>query len=531
MSKQNMTKDEEKASEEGKGQQEEKSKDQPSKSPTPPGEGNNEPATAIMDKTEALKEKGAEAEGTLSKKKASAKESLFSFLNAMASQRHLVALRDGMLASIPIILAGSTFLLLGSQQEVISNYLPFVANSPFGAWYSSNWQSMLVPFRFTMGILSVFVAFSIAASLAKSYGMPMLPQAMGAVAAFLLTMKPVRAVINAGQSPEWVIPLRPLGGDGLFLAIIAGLATVEISRLTMGLWNKALGKDRKKDDKAEEKTAIPAAVSEAFISFLPVLCVITIVWAVTYLFNVDIYTSLITAMKPMEALGDTAVCVVAVNVFMHIFGFAGLHGISVINGVFFALWQKFLLLNTEVHTLNPGAVLPTVTAYPFYQWFVWIGGQGTTFSVPLMLLFFKNAHLKRIGKISLIPSLFNVNEPLLFGLPVVVNPIFAIPFVLAPICCGLTSFFAFSLNLVTRPFIEVPWVLPSFFGAPLCCQDMRALVLLGVNLAISALIWLPFLKAYEKKLEQRPEEQACPEGAKEDSPEDKGEKREENPKE
>lgn len=456
------------------------------------------------------------------------KESIFSFLSKVAEQRHLIALRDGMLASIPIILVGSTFLLLGSQWEVINKYFPTIANSNFGQWYSANQGNILIPFRFTMGMLSVYVAFSIACSLAKSYNMPILPQGMGAVACFFLTMKPVNIPIIPNGRPELLIKLRPLGGDGLFLAIICGLLTVEISRLVMNLWDKISKKENCKDNKEsqdkensiecedkedsknsenykdnkESQDNIPPAVAEAFMSFLPLLIVIFLVWAISYLFNIDIYSSLITMMKPLEQMGDTVYCVVVVNIFMHIFGFAGLHGISVINGVFFALWQKFLLMNTEMHAMNLGAVLPTITAYPFYQWFIWVGGAGTTLPIPFMLLFSKNKHLKNVGKISLIPSLFNVNEPLIFGIPIVANPIFLIPFILAPTCCGIISFFAFQMNLVYRPFIEVPWVLPAFFGAPLCCQDLRALILLAINMTVSAFIWLPFLKAYEKKLSE-----------------------------
>ena len=457
------------------------------------------------------------------------KESIFSFLSKVAEQRHLIALRDGMLASIPIILVGSTFLLLGSQWEVINKYFPTIANSNFGQWYSANQGNILIPFRFTMGMLSVYVAFSIACSLAKSYNMPILPQGMGAVACFFLTMKPVNLPIVPNGRPELLIKLRPLGGDGLFLAIICGLLTVEISRLVMNLWDKfSKKKEENKEDnkestekstvelskeesqekstegknKEESQDNIPPAVAEAFMSFLPLLIVIFLVWTISYLFNIDIYSSLITMMKPLEQMGDTVYCVVVVNIFMHIFGFAGLHGISVINGVFFALWQKFLLMNTEMHAMNLGAILPTITAYPFYQWFIWIGGAGTTLPLPFMLLFSKNKHLKNVGKISLIPSLFNVNEPLIFGIPIVANPIFLIPFILAPTCCGIISFFAFQANLVYRPFIEVPWVLPAFFGAPLCCQDLRALILLFINMTVSAFIWLPFLKAYEKKLSE-----------------------------
>lgn len=427
---------------------------------------------------------------------------IFNFLASMAKQRHLIALRDGMIASIPVILVGSTFLLLGSQKDVITNYLPWLANSGFGRWYSENYTNILIPFRFTMGMLSLYVAFSVSASLAGQYKMPVLPQAMGSVIAFFLTLKLFKVPLPGSENAVFVIPLSPLGGNGLFLAIICGILTVEISRLVMLFWNRCFPEPEKVVEKSKEEAAmeIPPAVSEAFISFVPLLFVTFIVWLITYTWNIDIYASLTELMKPLEKLGDTVWCVACVNFFMQLFGFAGLHGISVINGVFFALWQKFLLMNTEAHMLNPGVLLPTITAYPFYQWFVWIGGAGSTLPVPFMLLFFKNTHMRRIGKISLVPSLFNVNEPLLFGLPIVANPILAIPFILAPILCGITSFFVFKFDLITRPFIEVPWVLPAFLGAPFCTQDARAILLLLFNCALSACLWFPFLKAYEKRL-------------------------------
>jgi len=429
------------------------------------------------------------------------------WLSILSRQHHLVALRDGMIAVVPIILVGSTFLLLGSQQEVISKYFPALAETPFGIWYQANSQMILVPFRLSMGMLSLYVAFTIAASLAAQYKLPVLPQGLGAVVAFMVTIKPYKVALVEGANPSWVIPMKPLGGEGLFLAILAGILTVELSRGVLFLWNRffgAKGGDAEKARKADEMMGIPPAVSEAFASFLPILAVVTLIWLICYTGKVDIYNGLVELMKPMETLGDSLGCVVVVNFFLHVLGVAGIHGISVINGVFFALWQKFLLLNTEAHAA--GHAMQYVTAYPFYQWFVWIGGAGTTLPVPFLLLFFRNSHMKRIGKVSLVPSLFNVNEPLIFGLPVVANPLLAIPFILAPIVSGVIAFTAFSCGLVTKPFIEVPWVLPAFLGAPLCTQDPRAFVLFCINIAIGSLIWLPFLRAYEKKLSREAEE-------------------------
>lgn len=426
-------------------------------------------------------------------------------LGMMARQHHLIALRDGMIAVVPIILVGSTFLLLGSQSEVINGYFPGLAKSNFGIWYQNNFGILLAPFRFTMGMLSLYVAFTIAASLAAQYKLPVLPQGMASVVAFLITIKPYNIPVEEGGKSVWLIPMKPLGGDGLFLAIICGIFTVELSRGVNWLWNRLLQRGKKADPAGEKEEdtggsalGIPKAVVDAFASFLPMLSVVTLFWILCYSLNIDLYNGLIYLMRPLEKMGDTLPCVVVVNLFLHVVGVAGVHGVSVINGVFLALWQKFLLSNTEAHAA--GETLRYITSYPFYQWFVWIGGAGTTLPIPFLLLFFKNAHMKRIGKVSLVPVLFNINEPVLFGLPVVANPLLAIPFILAPIVAGSVAFFAVSLGLVTKPFIEVPWVLPAFLGAPLCNQDIRSLILLLVNMAISVLIWLPFLKAYEKKL-------------------------------
>ena len=98
------------------------------------------------------------------------------------------------------------------------------------------------------------------------------------------------------------------------------------------------------------------------------------------------------------------------------------------------------------------------------------------------------------------PALFNVNEPFLFGLPVVANPLLAIPCILAPLACGTVAWFRVSWGWVSAPFIEVPWVMPCFLGALLSTQDLRALLLLALNFGLSAAIWWPFLRAYEGRL-------------------------------
>ena len=503
------------------------------------------------------------------------------FLERAAQQRHVLALRDGMIASVPIILVGSVFLLLGAQSEILTAYfngrvawLPNLADTALGQWYLAHTALFYTPYRLTMGLLSLYVAFTIASALAVQYKMPPLTQGLGAAAALLITGAVEKAPVGPQGTPQWVILLKPLGPEGLFLAIILGLAMVEISRLcgfapkpaagaakksagpesqaadkteaeikseadaqsssaakispcspSKAGGKKGKGKNRKsaqsapksersdlqpvqtdaEKDAASEKAAaasekaenasqtIPPSVLEAFRSFAPMLILATVVWLIRHVAEIDINAVFMAVIKPLHELGDSLPAVLFANFFMHLFAVAGVHGISVINAVMLPLWQQFVAVNAEAHAA--GLPLPHVTAFPFYQWFIWMGGAGATLPATL-LLFTMGERWKKLGKMAIIPALFNINEPFLFGMPVVANPLLAIPCILAPLACGVIAWFAVSGGLVSAPFIEVPWVLPCFLGALLSTQDWRSIILVAVNFCVSGAIWYPFLRAY-----------------------------------
>lgn len=425
------------------------------------------------------------------------------WLERVAAQRHVLALRDGMIASVPVILVGSAFLLLGAQSEILTAYfdgsigwLPNWVDTSLGQWYLGHIAMFYVPYRLTMGMLALYVAFTIAYSLAEQYKMPPLPQGLGAVAALLLTGTVDKAALSGVDTLQWVIPLKPLGPEGLFLAIVLGVCMVEISR-----WF-GMGKPRPQTETA----AIPPAVRTAFQSFLPMLLLVTLVWAVRYIADLDVNAAFSCLLKPLYELGDSLPAVLLSNFFMHLFAVAGVHGISVINAVMLPLWQQFVSANAEAHAA--GLPLPHITAFPFYQWFVWMGGAGATLPATVWLLF-RSGRWRKLGKIALVPALFNINEPFLFGMPVVANPLLAIPCILAPLACGTLAWFALEAGYVSPPFLEVPWVLPCFLGAPLSTQDWRSLVLLALNLLVAGAIWHPFLKVYTQRAEAKAAEEVA----------------------
>ena len=427
---------------------------------------------------------------------------IVAFLEAASKQRHMIALRDGMIGAVPIILVGSTFLLLGAQTDVLA-YIPGMKETAFFAWYKSAVPMLLLPYRFTMGLLALYVAFTIAAALAKEYGLPPIPNGLTAMACLMISGEMVKAEVHAGKT-EWVLAVKPLGAEGLFLAIFLGLCTVEISRHLTYMPKSADGEDA--------TGGIPPAVVQAFASFFPMLTCVFAIWLVRHAFGFDIHQFIIDQTGWMKDLGDSFVAMLVINIFLHLFGVAGVHGISVINAAMLPIWLQFLTLNSEAHT--QGLPMPYVTAFPFYQWFIWIGGAGATLAPTVRCLFSKNAHVKRIGRVSIVPAFFNINEPLLFGLPVVANPVLAIPFILAPLVCGTVAYFATAWGFVGKAFIEAPWVMPCFLGAYLSTSDLRAVLLLLVNFAISSVIWAPVIKAYEHRLATAPAPDSTAEGSK-----------------
>lgn len=423
---------------------------------------------------------------------------LLSLLERLGRQRHLIALRDGIISAVPIILVGSTFLLLGAQKDVCrfidAHGVPgFLQWAPI-AWYMTNADVLLVPYRLTMALLSLYVVCTVAGSLARQYSLPVMPSCAGALATFLMTAAPQMAAFD-GKNAR-VVVMEDLGPAGLFLAIACALGSVELARVIIRPKPSEGTAGAEGDVDAQ---GVPRAVGDAFRSFLPMLISVTLVWYVRHCLGVNLRQELVWALAPLERLGDSLACVLVVNLVLHLLQFAGVHGVSVINALFLTFWTQWLVANSDAHLA--GQPLPYITAYPFYQWFVWIGGAGATLPAVLLLLRARHPHARAMARLALVPSLFNVNEPFIFGLPVVLSPVFAVPFIAAPVACAGVAWLALRFGLVARPFIEVPWVLPCFLGAPLSTGDWRALVLLAVNMALSALIWWPFLRAWQASLE------------------------------
>jgi PTS system cellobiose-specific IIC component len=169
-----------------------------------------------------------------------------------------------------------------------------------------------------------------------------------------------------------------------------------------------------------------------------------------------------------------------------------------------AVMQPIWIMNAEANSAaaQAGQAIPNIGVQPFIFTFIWIGGGGGTLALCLLMCFSKSIHLKQLGRLSLLPSFFNINEPLLFGLPIVLNPALAIPFFVAPVISVFVTYFAFATGIVpgmAYP-LAVQWTVPSIFGSVLLTTSIRAAFLVLVNLGIQLAVYFPFFKAYERKL-------------------------------
>lgn len=417
-------------------------------------------------------------------------KTLFPILTKLGEARHLRAIRDGIVAVLPLIITGSFFLLLaqlpGSGDEAswgpVEGYLQNAAWSHTAfAWYAAHHAIFLTPYLLTMKLMALFVAFTVSAALADSYGLDSVASGILSLSCMFVTVLPQ----NFGG--QWFIPIQDLGGQGLFLAIILAIFCAEIYRI----WEK--GQWLKLPD------GVPPAVVRAFSSVVPMSILVTFFWIIRDLLGVNLQGWVQVVFQPIEKLGDTLVAVILINLVIHLIWVAGIHGVSVMNAIFLSLWLDYLEQNA--HAVAVSAPLPYITAHPFYQWFVWIGGSGATLGLVFLLLSSKAKNLRSIGKLAFLPSICNINEPIIFGLPIVLNPIMAIPFILAPTTVGVISYLAMKFDFVHKPFILVPWTLPGPLGAFLSTgYDWRALVLWGINFAIITIFYYPFFKMMERKV-------------------------------
>lgn len=392
----------------------------------------------------------------------------------LSEQRHLRAIRDGIISTLPLIIVGSFFLIFAFPP------IPRLADKMSPELVGN----ILIPFRLTMGLMALYASYGIGHSLAKSYKLDGVSGGTLSLAAFIMTAIPF-AIEDVG----FVLPMSSFDGSGMFVAILMSIFAVETMRFL-----------QTRDITIKMPEGVPDSVSRSFEALIPAAVIILIVWTVRVILGFDIQAFIMDLFKPLVKAGNTLPGILIPILLITLLWATGIHGVSVVGAIARPIW--LILLNENMTAFADGAkVLPNIAPEPFFQWFVWIGGSGATLGLAILFLTSKSEYLKLLGKTSIIPGIFNINEPIIFGAPIVLNPILAIPFIVGPLITGTLSYFAMYFNIVARPSVIPPWTLPAPIGAYLATNgDWKAVVLALVNILIMTAIYYPFFKSYEKQL-------------------------------
>lgn len=400
------------------------------------------------------------------------------------NNRYLTVLRDAFMLAFPLTIFGSIFVVLTN--------LPFLEKLMGDSALASFRDMFGIASSATMGIMSVFVVFGIGYYLSKSYNVEAVFGGVVALTSFLI-LTPFLVQPENGEIITGVIPLDRLGAKGMFLGMITAFLATEIYRRIV-----------QKDITIKMPPGVPPAVSKSFAALVPAFITLTVFLAinilVTQIFETNVHDIIYNAIQaPLVGLGSGIIPTLIAIFFIQILWFFGLHGQIIINSVMDPIWNTLMIENLEAYTA--GNPVPNIISKPFIDIFtVGMGGTGMTLIVVVaLLLFMKSRQLKQVGKLALGPGIFNVNEPIIFGLPIVMNPIIIIPWFLAPMVVTLVSYLAMNTGLVPPPTgVAVPWTVPVVINGIMATNSIAGGILQLVNMGIVLAIWFPFLKAVDR---------------------------------
>jgi PTS system cellobiose-specific IIC component len=395
----------------------------------------------------------------------------------IAEQRHLQAIRDGLIAVMPFVIIGSFFLILA--------FPPIAA---LDRWVTPYRPSLLIPVQAGIHMMALIATLAIGYRLAERYKLDALAGATISLVAFLL----------ATPLQNEQLPVVYLGSKGLFVGIVLAVFSVEILRWFV-----------RRNWVIRMPGSVPPAVARSFSALLPGLLIMIVVWGVRLLLDHTWGISIHQVVQrlltgPLHYLGGTFSGALISALLMGVLWAIGIHGDAVVGSVMAPVFLSLTLQNQDAKLA--GTAIPNTICNQFFDLFLNIGGTGTTLALTILLLFFaRSRQLKSLGRVAIAPGLFNINEPIIFGLPIVMNPLLIIPFILVPIATTTLTYTAMELGWVPRPYALVPWTTPIGFGGWLTTGSWKGAVLQLINLTVACLIYYPFFRLWDRK--KRAEEQ------------------------
>jgi PTS system cellobiose-specific IIC component len=314
------------------------------------------------------------------------------------------------------------------------------------------------------GVMSALLVVVLSVMLARARKVSPVVSAAIALAAFAFSL-PYQ------HTNSFATLMKALGSSGLFLAI--GIAVITVDALAAA--SRKLG-----------------TVTGTLVSGSLVVGVAALLMAL----GISLTHGLNVAIAPLGDLGDSLTALLIITLVETLLWTIGIHGPALLAPVVLPVYINLQVQNTEAFAHNQP--LPHIVTVSMFL-FVFPGGAGGTFSLVLLLLRSKVKRIRTVALATLLPSFANANEPLMFGLPLVLNPILGVPFVVVPLVLSIVSWWAMNLNLVARPVIYIPSTIPLPIGGFLATKDWRSVILTVLNVGIAAAIYAPFVRIYERQ--------------------------------
>jgi cellobiose PTS system EIIC component len=388
-------------------------------------------------------------------------------LAALTDNVYFSAVRAGMVAVVPLTIVGGMFM--------VAAYLPVPG---WDTRIASFLPILQVPVTATFGVLAVVACFSIAYDLGRRLKQEAIVSATLAAVVFLMIQ------INVTDQR---FEMDNLGSRGLFTAILVALLAVRAQKLFT---------DR--NLVIRMPPGVPPIVYESFLSLTPLLFLVLAFWSIRFVIGLDITQLVQNACAPLVFALNTLPGILMYAFVVTMLWSVGINGDNAVDVVVAPVFLQYLSANVDA--VSHGTPLPYVTAYGFFTTFVNVGGTGATIALALVLWNSREPGLRKVSRLSLPTQIFQINEPIFFGLPIVLNPVFMVPYVLNALVLTAVTYLLMQWSVIHKPFVNVPWTTPPIIGHYLVTGgDWRAAVWGVLSIVIAMAVYFPFARSAERR--------------------------------
>ena len=410
----------------------------------------------------------------------------------VVSSRHLSIIRNALTLTLPLVIAGAFAVLINNLP--IDFYQEWMIRL-----FGESWQSFGgYIYNGTFAVISPIIAFTIGHSVAEDYNARNTLNRIHPNIVALVSFSSLMAIIEP-LAASYSIPYRWTGIHGMFLGIIIALAA---SHLFLRIYSVRQLRLAFFSEDADEtiphalRGLLPGLLTVAFFALIKF-------FAKTVLGVQDLHAITYSLLYlPFKNMGNTLETSLIYNMVRHLLWFVGIHGSNALEPIMTELYVT--AINSNIAAAAAGKPIPHILTQPFFDCFISIGGAGSTLCLIIACLAYsKQGSIKRISQLSILPAIFNINEIMLFGLPIILNPIFFVPFILTPLVFTLTSYAAIASGAVSPIITKVAWTTPVFISGYEATGSIDGALLQLFNIIIGVGIYYPFVRIAERQKEKQ----------------------------